>query len=240
MTDPIDENLLVQKVSQDYECPICMSVPHPSHAIEHSQCGKIFCEKCIFVWWEFQHKCVCPYCRGDFTDFQTVKKHSRALYNILMEQKFRCPVSGCSEIISFNEYIKHMKKHNNNLETLPESVSDKWTTVYPEDQSTEEIFEKPFIVKWFNENNPWELLIFPDGLNESNRDDIAVFVGTTNDVRSRAVVSIEIKQGEFYHKKIAKHSFSPQTGRPGFIQFCPKNGINFGRPFLLAFKATTF
>ncbi len=44
----------------NFVCAICTKVPHPSTAIEHVACGRIFCRPCLNAW--FRSHTVCPQC----------------------------------------------------------------------------------------------------------------------------------------------------------------------------------
>eukprot|EP01022_Parablepharisma_sp_SALTPOND_P031386 TRINITY_DN797_c0_g1_i2.p1 TRINITY_DN797_c0_g1~~TRINITY_DN797_c0_g1_i2.p1 ORF type:complete len:460 (-),score=8.25 TRINITY_DN797_c0_g1_i2:90-1343(-) len=75
-----------QRQAELYICPICFSVPHPFSAVEHQDCGKIFCAPCLGEWLKGNHS-TCPNCRR----LMKVVKLGLALTNTMLSLLIRCP-----------------------------------------------------------------------------------------------------------------------------------------------------
>lgn len=53
-----------KKVASLYVCQICLQVPNPLTAVEHADCGKLFCLPCISNWIRSSRQCT--NCKGPF------------------------------------------------------------------------------------------------------------------------------------------------------------------------------
>ena len=73
-----------------YQCPICYLIPHPSIAIEHRDCGKIFCKPCLIQWSELNK--TCPNCKMLLKNTLN-EKFSIALFNTMLTLIISCPNS---------------------------------------------------------------------------------------------------------------------------------------------------
>eukprot|EP01022_Parablepharisma_sp_SALTPOND_P027965 TRINITY_DN687_c0_g1_i2.p1 TRINITY_DN687_c0_g1~~TRINITY_DN687_c0_g1_i2.p1 ORF type:complete len:409 (+),score=4.97 TRINITY_DN687_c0_g1_i2:167-1228(+) len=76
-----------KKMAELYICPICLNVPHPSSAIEHKDCGKIFCKSCIHEW--SQKEPSCPNCNKQLESSSKVNL-SLALKNTMGMLEIKC------------------------------------------------------------------------------------------------------------------------------------------------------
>ncbi|GAB1224194.1 hypothetical protein ENUP19_0180G0013 [Entamoeba nuttalli] len=242
----IEEELIVSKTLVDLKCPICLEIPNPKEMIEHNTCGKLFCKKCLYQWWDIQRMMTCPFCRGEFTNSLTIKHTSRCLYSLLMKQEIRCPFSKkCGTTTTFETLKEHQLTHHQELmidnrderdddyfeidQINPQIIkSSVW--VNPNDQISESSYSFPVIIKWICELTPWEILIFPQGVDKIEEKCVSVFIGATNSVKRRVIVEIELRQDHVTIRKKAKHYFEPYTGRPGFMHFCSSSELNFNKP----------
>jgi len=87
---------LYPKIAELFVCPICMQIPFPSNAVEHRECGKIFCKKCINRWLSNNTNCQnlpnCPNCKLPLPVLKMQNtKLPISLRNIMSNLKIKCP-----------------------------------------------------------------------------------------------------------------------------------------------------
>ena len=122
-------------------------------------------------------------------------------------------------------------------------VSTCW--INPIDLNEDSGYENPVFIKWINELTPWELLIFPYGIekdqnsNKKNGNAVSVFLGTIQSIRRTIIVKIELRQNKISIKRKARHVFLDNTNIPGFVNFCSSSCFNFNQP-IQCFLSVTY
>lgn len=253
-----DDITMVNQLPIDIQCEICYQMTHPIRLIEHSHCGKLFCQQCLYQWWDTQRLLTCPFCREDFISFSSIKYTSKCLYNLLMKQEIECPYSSHCKTISFEDFHHHHKqlhtKEMNMFDIKDEEyfsiqmddhlkvISSFWMN--PIDLNEDSGYENPVFIKWINEMTPWEVLLFPQGIKKkenidqivshettTNETDVAVFIGTIQSVTRFVSIQIQLQQEKVSVVKKAKHFFSEDTTIPGFVHFCSSSLFDFDKSF---------
>eukprot|EP00826_Nyctotherus_ovalis_P022896 TRINITY_DN17669_c0_g1_i1.p1 TRINITY_DN17669_c0_g1~~TRINITY_DN17669_c0_g1_i1.p1 ORF type:complete len:292 (+),score=44.21 TRINITY_DN17669_c0_g1_i1:93-968(+) len=74
-----------KKIASLYVCEICLAIPNPLLAVEHADCGKIFCLSCISHW--IKNQKTCPNCKKAFKSTQLSLALKRSMLNIAIS----CP-----------------------------------------------------------------------------------------------------------------------------------------------------
>jgi len=100
-----------RKIAELFVCPICFSIPYPDNAVDHPQCGKIFCKSCLESWDAQANKC--PTCKNSFDNFH-MRNLAITLKNIMLCLIIYCPNaplnSGlCKWKGEFENLNEHMK-----------------------------------------------------------------------------------------------------------------------------------
>ena len=80
------------EVLQEYLCPICRDVSVLQTAMEHIQCGAIFCKQCLEVWNRTNDSC--PKCRDKAsTNIRLLKEGNKVAYRIMSKLQVKCVTS---------------------------------------------------------------------------------------------------------------------------------------------------
>ncbi len=78
---------------EDYQCAICQEVSLPRTAVEHKDCGRIYCTNCINDW--IQKSDTCPYCRlGARGGLRGIKEDNKIAHRTLSRLIVRCIATG--------------------------------------------------------------------------------------------------------------------------------------------------
>ena len=100
-----------------FTCPICLNIPNPESAVDHMQCGKIFCRDCVLAW--TAKESMCPACSQKISDSQTdlraIKAKNKTVYQIMIGYKIRCvnveqTKEGCQWCGELQDFAKHIKE----------------------------------------------------------------------------------------------------------------------------------
>lgn len=112
----MDENLSLEpdfideeskKNIEDYICCICQLIPHFHYALEETNCGHIFCSKCINKWMEKEKKC--PFCKTDIK-IRKIETENKMVFRYLINLKIKCKIENCEWKGAWSELEQHMKK----------------------------------------------------------------------------------------------------------------------------------
>ena len=77
------------EVLQEYVCPICQEVSALLTAMEHIQCGAIFCKQCLEIWNRTND--TCPKCREKASsNIRLLKDGNKVAYRIMSKLQVRC------------------------------------------------------------------------------------------------------------------------------------------------------
>lgn len=109
--DSMEQSNLISSRAQDkYKflvCQICQNIPHPSHCLETTCCGYIFCESCIKTWTQSNNKC--PICRIDInTNIRNIEICNKLLCRLLYNIDIKCP-NNCNWQGKWDELKNHYK-----------------------------------------------------------------------------------------------------------------------------------
>jgi WD40 repeat protein len=96
--DPI---LFVDKVPEDFECPICMMVV--KDPVEHTTCQRSFCKECLDQW----RRDNCPFCRQPLSAKTKNNKIHRFAKNTYEALRIRCEYEDCTAIFPWPSKAHH-------------------------------------------------------------------------------------------------------------------------------------
>lgn len=87
------------------KCAICLSIPHYDDAIEHKNCGHIFCSICI----SNIKKNECPLCKFPLETNRKIKEENLFLYRFIKSLLTKCDHEECTEIFAWESLEKHLQ-----------------------------------------------------------------------------------------------------------------------------------
>ena len=101
---------------EDYTCCICQLIPHYNSALEETNCGHLFCSKCITDWSKKDNKC--PICKAE-TVMRRVEEQNKIVYRILTGLIVKCQKENCNWKGPWNELGNHLIKiHNEDINKI--------------------------------------------------------------------------------------------------------------------------
>lgn len=107
--------LLGEKPALLFTCPICLSIPAPDAALDHMQCGKIFCRHCITAW--AGKSPLCPACNQKIggEDLRAIKDKNKTVYQIMVCYRVHCPnfiteeKTRCDWVGEISQVVVHLR-----------------------------------------------------------------------------------------------------------------------------------
>lgn len=99
----------------NFVCGICSKVVNPFVAIEHVDCGRVFCRSCLNVW--FRCHSVCPQCGRTATGrIREVVTENKMVFNFIINLHVFCPstlgpdgIRGCPWVGPWGSLAEHLK-----------------------------------------------------------------------------------------------------------------------------------
>jgi hypothetical protein len=100
--------------AEHFVCSICLDIPTPELAVEHSSCGKIFCTKCSANWLSSHH--TCPNCNATnySTTLRPIKSECKLLYSLIGSLIITCPYKGETSTCNWKGEFGNLESHSNN------------------------------------------------------------------------------------------------------------------------------
>jgi len=90
-------------IINEFKCPICLDIVYKPEIC--LKCGNLFCKKCYQIFKLKTNVNYCPICHSINDISENI---SNPILNILNSFQLKCIFNGCNEIISLNDFKKHI------------------------------------------------------------------------------------------------------------------------------------